>query len=101
MNMSLTMMIRTIRSTSGDVDSHLAEFIGAEAGPPLSIREARSRLFLISKEVAGGGLRMIRVDAENSILLVRMRDIIEMIAAGSPTIGEALDEMKTRNLSKQ
>jgi hypothetical protein len=67
----------------------------------LSVREARSRLFLISLEVARGEIRMIDVDGDDRVLLIGVRELIDILVASGPTFGEAIDEIRRRGLTSK
>ena len=67
----------------------------------MSVREARSRLFLISLEVARGEIRMIDVDGDDKVLLIGVRELIDILVASGPTFGEAIDEIRRRGLTSK
>lgn len=82
-------------STSGDGDreTKLIDLIAEAAGAPLSVRQARSRLYLLGCEVLAGEPRLVAVKDGAVVVLIALPDLVETLCGLPKTLGEALDEV--------
>lgn len=80
-------------SAESDREMSLVDLIVEIAGAPLSVRQARSRLYLLGCEVLAGEPRLVTVKDGGMVVILALPDLVEIVLARSPTLGEALDRV--------
>ncbi len=83
-------------SSQAGRDARLENVIRVAAGRPLPLREARSRLFLLLREVLAGTPRLVFIEDIEVVCLVTLPDLVDIVGEKGPTVGEMLDSMAAR-----
>ncbi|MCA1367198.1 hypothetical protein I6F15_07275 [Bradyrhizobium sp. BRP14] len=64
------------------------------AGQPVSVREARKRLLLLSIAAINGKLVLISVEDGALVCLISFADLVEVLSGPAPTLGEVMDRAR-------
>jgi hypothetical protein len=97
MEIDWKLLVKDIKtSPAADRDVRLTNVLHEVAGRPLTLREARSRLFLLLREALAGRPRLIAIESHAVVCILALPDLIEITGGEGPTYGEMMDSMAAR-----
>ncbi|RVK33832.1 hypothetical protein [Sinorhizobium meliloti] len=95
MDASWKMVIKGLKSAPlPDREALISTALLEVAGAPVSVREVRKRLLLLSISAINGNLGLISVGDGALVCLISFADLVELLSGPPPTLGEVMDRAR-------
>ncbi|MBD9597980.1 hypothetical protein IB270_34715 [Ensifer sp. ENS05] len=78
-----------------DRDARIKATIQEVAGPPLALRDARKRLFLLASAAIGGQPALISIGEDAVVCVISLSDLVQVLAGPPPTLADVMDQART------